>query len=135
MDKLTNILAFGYLIAISFQIHDEGFDTQTADDKFIDSGFFDIWNYLSQAEALWETKSQIAELACQDPRCKGPVYQTARLNNNNNQSTHNFCNREVTLSCDIFSSRSAYSGFQQLLLWISVSARGTQRTPRILPLR
>lgn len=47
---------------------------------------------MSQAEALWESKSQIAALACQDTRYKGPVYQTARLNNNNNQSTHNFYN-------------------------------------------
>jgi hypothetical protein len=59
-----------------------------------------------QAEALWETNSQIAGLACQDTRYKGPVYQTARLNNNN-QSTHNFHNREVTLSCDILSREVA----------------------------
>jgi hypothetical protein len=38
---------------------------------------------LSQAEALWESKSQIAGLACQDIRYKGPVYQTVRQNNNN----------------------------------------------------
>jgi hypothetical protein len=41
---------------------------------------------LAQAEALWESKSQIAGLACQDTRYKGPVYQTARQDNNNNQS-------------------------------------------------
>jgi hypothetical protein len=35
---------------------------------------------MSQAEALWESKSQIAGLACQDTRYKGPVYQAARLN-------------------------------------------------------
>jgi hypothetical protein len=40
---------------------------------------------MSQAEALWESKSQIAGLACQDTRYKGPVYQTARQINNNNQ--------------------------------------------------
>jgi hypothetical protein len=34
----------------------------------------------SQAEALWESKSQIAGLACQDIRYNGPVYQIARLN-------------------------------------------------------
>ena len=45
---------------------------------------------LSQAKALWESKSQIAGLACQDTRYKGPVYRTARLNKNNNQSTHKF---------------------------------------------
>jgi hypothetical protein len=45
---------------------------------------------MSQAEALWESKSQIAGLACQDIRYKGPVYQTVRQNNNNNQSTHDF---------------------------------------------
>lgn len=45
---------------------------------------------LSQAEALWESKSQIAGLACQDTRYKGPVYQTARQNNYNNQSTQKF---------------------------------------------
>ena len=28
---------------------------------------------------FWEFKSQIAGLACQDTRYKGPVYQTARL--------------------------------------------------------
>jgi hypothetical protein len=44
---------------------------------------------MSQAKALWETKSQIAGLACQDTRYKGPVYQTARLNNNN-QKTQKF---------------------------------------------
>jgi hypothetical protein len=44
---------------------------------------------LSQAEALWESKSQIAGLACQDIRYKGPVYQTVRQNNNN-KSTHKF---------------------------------------------
>lgn len=44
---------------------------------------------VSQAEALWESKSQIAGLACQDTRYKGPVYQTARLNNNN-QKTQKF---------------------------------------------
>ena len=44
---------------------------------------------LSQAEALWESKSQIAGLAYQDIRYKGLVYQTARQNNNN-QSTRNF---------------------------------------------
>jgi hypothetical protein len=44
---------------------------------------------VSQAEALWESKSQIAGLACQDIRYKGPVYQTVRQNNNN-QSTHKF---------------------------------------------
>ena len=44
---------------------------------------------MSQAEALWESKSQIAGLACQDTRYKGPVYQTARQNNNN-ESTHKF---------------------------------------------
>ena len=49
---------------------------------------------MSQAEALWESKSQIAGLACQDTRYKGPVYQTARLNNNNNQLTHKFHIRE-----------------------------------------
>ena len=49
---------------------------------------------LSQAGALWESKSQIAGLACQDTRYKGPVYQTARQNNNNNQSTHNFRTNE-----------------------------------------
>jgi len=43
---------------------------------------------MSQAEALWESKSQIAGLACQDIRYKGPVYQTVRQNKNNNQSTH-----------------------------------------------
>ena len=43
---------------------------------------------LSQAEAPWESKSQIAGLACQDIRYKGPVYQTVRQNKNNNQSTH-----------------------------------------------
>ena len=42
---------------------------------------------LSQAEALWESKSQNAGLACQDTRYKGPVYQTVRQNN---QSTHDF---------------------------------------------
>ena len=49
---------------------------------------------LSQAEALWESKSQIAGLACQDIRYKGPVYQTVRQNNNNNQSTHKFRTNE-----------------------------------------
>ena len=46
--------------------------------------------FLSQAEALCESESQITGLACQDTRYKGPVYQTARLNKNNNQLTHNF---------------------------------------------
>jgi hypothetical protein len=47
---------------------------------------FDSWqwprlcDYVSQAEALWESKSQIVGLACQDTRYKGPVYQAARLN-------------------------------------------------------
>jgi hypothetical protein len=41
---------------------------------------------MSQAEALWESKLQIAGLACQDTRYKGPVNQTARLNKNNNLS-------------------------------------------------
>lgn len=57
---------------------------------------------LSQAEALWESKLQIAGLACQDTRYKGPVYQTERLYENKNQSTHNFRDREVTLSCDTY---------------------------------
>jgi len=50
------------------------------------------YEMVSQAEALWESKSQIAGLACQDTRYKGPgrVYQAARLNKNNNQLTHNF---------------------------------------------
>ena len=47
---------------------------------------------VSQAEALWESKSQIAGLACQDIRYKGPVYQTVRQNNN--QSTHKFRTNE-----------------------------------------
>jgi hypothetical protein len=49
---------------------------------------------VSQAEALWESKSQIAGLACQDIRYKGPVYQTARQSNNNNQSTQKFRTNE-----------------------------------------
>jgi hypothetical protein len=38
------------------------------------------FDMVSQAEALWESKSQIAGLACQDTRHKGPVHQAARLN-------------------------------------------------------
>jgi hypothetical protein len=49
---------------------------------------------MSQAEALWESKSQIAGLACQDIRYKGPVNQTERQNNNNNQSTQKFRTNE-----------------------------------------
>jgi hypothetical protein len=45
---------------------------------------------VSQAEALWESKSQVAGLACQDTRYKGPVYQTARLNKNIDLSTQKF---------------------------------------------
>jgi hypothetical protein len=51
--------------------------------------FVIIYDAVSQAEALWESKSQIAGLAYQDIRYKGLVYQTARQNNNN-QSTRNF---------------------------------------------
>ena len=47
---------------------------------------------MSQAKALWETKSQIAGLACQDTRYKGAIYQAARQNKNNHLSnvTHKF---------------------------------------------
>jgi hypothetical protein len=55
-------------------------------------------DFVSQAEALWESKSQITGLACQDTRYKGPVYQTSRQNDNNNQSTHNFYTRERSRS-------------------------------------
>ena len=71
---------------------------------FLSFFLFSLWllaaHAVSQAEALWESKSQIAGLACQNTRYKGPVYQTARQNNNNNQSAHNFRDREVTVSCD-----------------------------------
>jgi hypothetical protein len=58
-------------------------------------------HHLSQAEALWESKSQIAELACEDTTYKGPVYQTARQNN---QSTHKLRTNERSPSRAISSS-------------------------------
>jgi hypothetical protein len=64
---------------------------------------------VSQAEALWESKSQIAELACQDIRYKGPVYQTARLNNNNNQATHNFITTRQHLQRNQYAKCSRYA--------------------------
>ena len=70
---------------------------------FVESSLRLSYEMVSQAEALWESKSQIAGLACQDTRYKGPgrglpgrAPEQEQQPINPQFSSH----REVTLSCD-----------------------------------
>jgi hypothetical protein len=61
-------------------------DTEEA----VDPELWKAHNVVSRAEALWESKSQIAGLACQDIRYKDPVCQTARLHQITNNHSPKF---------------------------------------------